>query len=178
MKNYKPLRDFERSYTLQTIDRLWMDQIDALDIMRAGIGFRSYGQRDPLVEYKNEAFLMFEELKQNIQHYIVDQLLRLLRNNVTIQLNQPAPQRKTQRKIRTNADDIAKASGQAKSDNANERKTGSNLRHNGQNGHRGSGRVAGASAPSHSSNPNKIGRNDPCYCGSGKKYKKCHGAQV
>src|SRR5581483_12323 len=134
LKNSKPLRDIERSYTLQTIDRLWMDQIDALDVMRAGIGFRSYGQRDPLVEYKNEAYQMFEELKQNIQHYIVDQLLRLLRSNITIQLNQPEPQRKTPRKMRTNADDIARASGQAKSDGASERKTGFNARGNGQNG--------------------------------------------
>ncbi len=173
LKNSKPLRDIERSYTLQTIDRLWMDQIDALDVMRAGIGFRSYGQRDPLVEYKNEAYLMFEELKQNIQHYIVDQLLRLLRSNVTVQLNQPAPQRKAPRKIRTNADDIAKASGQAKSEGANERTAGFNSRGNGS---RSNGRSATATAPSRPANPAKIGRNDLCPCGSGKKYKKCHGA--
>ena len=173
LKNSKPLRDIERSYTLQIIDRLWMDQIDALDVMRAGIGFRSYGQRDPLVEYKNEAYLMFEELKQNIQHYIVDQLLRLLRSNVTVQMNQPAPERKAPRKIRTNADDIARASGQAKSDNANERKAGFNPRGNGS---RGNGRSPVATAPSRPANPAKIGRNDLCYCGSGKKYKKCHGA--
>ncbi|HLJ36630.1 MAG TPA: preprotein translocase subunit SecA [Ktedonobacteraceae bacterium] len=176
LRNFKPLRDFERSYTLQIIDRLWMDQIDALDVMRAGIGFRSYGQRDPLVEYKNEAYLMFEELKQNIQHYIVDQLLRLLRSNITIQLNQPEPQRKTPRKMRTNADDIARASGQAKSDGASERKTGFNARGNGQNGHRGAGRSPSAPTPSRPANPARIGRNDPCPCGSGKKYKKCHGA--
>ena len=175
LKNFKPLRDFERSYTLQIIDRLWMDQIDALDVMRAGIGFRSYGQRDPLVEYKNEAYQMFEELKQNIQHYIVDQLLRLLRNNITVQLNQPAPQRKAPRKMRTNADDIAKAAGQTKTDATTDRKAGSNPRNNGHNGHKGSGRPI-ASAPSRSPNPTRIGRNDPCYCGSGKKYKKCHGA--
>jgi preprotein translocase subunit SecA len=168
LKNSKPLRDIERSYTLQTIDRLWMDQIDALDVMRAGIGFRSYGQRDPLVEYKNEAYLMFEELKQNIQHYIVDQLLRLLRSNVSVQLNQPEPQRKAPRKIRTNADDIARASGQAKSEGVNERNAGFNPRSN--------GRSATATAPSRPANPARIGRNDPCPCGSGKKYKKCHGA--
>src|SRR5260370_40801623 len=64
-------RDLERSYTLQILDRLWMDHIDALDVMRASIHFRAIGQRDPLVEFKNEAFRMFENLKMTIQHYLV-----------------------------------------------------------------------------------------------------------
>ncbi len=68
--------DIERAYTLQVLDRLWMDHIDALDVMRASIGFRSIGQRDPLVEFKNEAYVMFETLKTQIQHYIVEQLMR------------------------------------------------------------------------------------------------------
>src|SRR5205814_7582210 len=74
--NVPTLRDIERSFTLQVVDRLWMDHIDALDVMRASIHFRSIGQRDPLVEFKNEAFHMFDNLKMSIQHYIVDELLR------------------------------------------------------------------------------------------------------
>src|SRR5436305_5710043 len=70
--NVPTIRDIERSFTLQIVDRLWMDHIDALDVMRASIHFRSVGQRDPLVEFKNEAFRMFEELKLAIQHDIVD----------------------------------------------------------------------------------------------------------
>jgi preprotein translocase subunit SecA len=166
--------DIERSYTLQVLDRLWMDHIDALDVMRASIGFRSIGQRDPLVEFKNEAFLMFENLKDQIQHYIVDQLMRLTKNDITITVKPPeAPKRKVQRPLRTNADAIAKASGQAKSEESDlprstSRRQGSANRQNGR-----------SSASTPDANPrqlSRIGRNDPCPCGSGKKYKKCHGA--
>jgi preprotein translocase subunit SecA len=168
------IRDLERSYTLQIIDRLWMDHIDALDVMRASIHFRSIGQRDPLVEFKNEAFRMFDNLKMSIQHYIVDELLKLLHGNITITVKRPEPQRKAPRNLRTNIDDIAKASGQAKSDGAERgtvsRRQSSSSRQNGQ------GRAAGATTAARTVMANKIGRNDPCPCGSGKKYKKCHGA--
>ncbi len=166
------LREFERSYLLQVVDRLWMDHIDSLDVMRAGIGFRSLGQRDPLVEFKNEAFRMFDDLKQAIQHYTVDALLRMLRNELTVTINKPEPQRKsTPRNVRTNADAIAKASGQVKSDTDAQQAKTNNARRNGTNN--------GKSSSSNVSRPSslgRIGRNDPCPCGSGKKYKKCHGA--
>src|SRR6266568_658498 len=159
------IRDLERSYTLQVIDRLWMDHIDSLDVMRASIHFRSIGQRDPLVEFKNEAFRMFDDLKQTIQHYIVDALLRLLRNDFTLTIQRPEPKRKAPRNLRTNVDDIAKASGQAKSDRFDERAKGTNGRRGGlghrQNGH---GRTAVATQPAHTVAPHKIGRNDLCYC--------------
>jgi len=165
------LRDFERSYLLQVVDRLWMDHIDSLDVMRAGIGFRSLGQRDPLVEFKNEAFRMFDDLKQAIQHYTVDALLKLLRNDLTVTVNRPEPQRKAPRNVRTNADAIAKTSGQAKSEADTQAKV--NARRNGNASHKNNGASAVASRPASSG---RIGRNDPCPCGSGKKYKKCHGA--
>ncbi len=175
-----PLREFERSYLLQVLDRLWMDHIDALDVMRAGISLRAVGQRDPLVEFKNEAFRMFDDLKQAIQHYTVDALLKLLRNDLTITLNRPEPVRKTQRNLRTNVEEIAKASGQAKSDGAEERGRAikGQARRNGSGG-RGSGKGAATATATQTkrvATPVKIGRNDPCPCGSGKKYKKCHGA--
>jgi len=168
------IRDLERSYTLQVIDRLWMDHIDALDVMRASIHFRAIGQRDPLVEFKNEAFRMFENLKATIQHYIVDELLKLLRGNITITVQRPEPQRKIPRNLRTNIDDIARASGQAKSDGA-DRGTASRRQSAGNRQH-GNGRTAVATSAPRPVMANKIGRNDPCPCGSGKKYKKCHGA--
>jgi len=168
------IRDLERSYTLQIIDRLWMDHIDALDVMRASIHFRSIGQRDPLVEFKNEAFRMFENLKMTIQHYIVDELLKLLRGNITITVQRPEPQRKAPRNLRTNIDDIAKASGQAKSDGT-DRGTVSR-RQSTSNRQNGNGRTLTATSAPRPVTANKIGRNDPCPCGSGKKYKKCHGA--
>ena len=162
-------RDFERSSLLQILDLLWMDHIDALDVMRAGIQFRSIGQRDPLVEFKNEAFRMFEDLKRAIQQYTVD---RILRARIELRAEQPEPPRKAQRKLpnqpRTNADAIAQSSGQSKSD-SNARKNGNQARSNG-NGK--SPALAKASVPQ----KGMPGRNDPCPCGSGKKYKKCHGA--
>ena len=151
-----------------------MDHIDALDIMRASIHFRSIGQRDPLVEFKNEAFQMFDNLKMSIQHFIVDELLKLLHGNITITVNRPEPQRKAPRNLRTNVDDIAKASGQAKSDGA-EKGTVSR-RQNTSNRQNGNGRTLTATSAPRPVMANKIGRNDPCPCGSGKKYKKCHGA--
>ncbi len=171
------IRDLERSFTLQVIDRLWMDHIHAVDMLRNSIGFRSIAQRDPLVEFKNEAFRMFEELKAAIQHHIVDSLLKLLRDNITIRIEQPAPKRKAApRNLRTNADDIARAVGQAKSDSstdgtsAGRRAATSTATRTSANGHAPVAPQAARQVPA------KIGRNDPCPCGSGKKYKKCHGA--
>jgi preprotein translocase subunit SecA len=181
-RQVETLRDLERIFTLQVLDRLWMDHIDALDVMRSGIGLRSYGQRDPLVEFKNEAFRMFEDLKQLIQHYIVDALLKLLRFELRLAEQQPpAPKRRAPRNLRTNVDDIARASGQAKTDSTEERHkaparyaSGGGPRHNGRAG--GNGRTPTAAPSPRPTVPAKIGRNDPCPCGSGKKYKKCHGA--
>ncbi len=181
-----PLRDLERAYLLQIVDRLWMDHIDALDVMRAGIGFRSVGQRDPLVEFKNEAFKMFEELKAAIQHYTVDSLLKLLRNDVpTISLERPEPQRKAPTSLQTNAGAIAEASGQAKSDEQEELRrlkapSPSKKQGSAQHSHSAQGRATAFASKAASSTETgvmpKVGRNDPCPCGSGKKYKKCHGA--
>ena len=164
------IRDLERSYTLQVVDRLWMDHIDAVDVLRNSIHFRSVAQRDPLVEFKNEAFRMFESLKLAIQHHIVDDLLRLLRGNITIKVQQPAPKRKAPRNLRTNVDDIARASGQAKSDGVD----GAARRQS--PGARQNGRAPVLTSAPRTVQANKIGRNDLCPCGSGKKYKKCHGA--
>jgi len=181
--NVPTIRDIERSFTLQIVDRLWMDHIDALDVMRASIHFRSVGQRDPLVEFKNEAFRMFEELKLAIQRYIVDELLKLVRGEISLRVQQPEPKRKMPRKVRTNVDELARASGQAKSD-GDERPKAVTGRRNASSGPRSDGRTNGRSnARSPAANqttrptmPGRIGRNDPCPCGSGKKYKKCHGA--
>src|SRR5207244_1033769 len=169
------IRDVERSYTLQIVDRLWMDHIDALDVMRASIHFRSVGQRDPLVEFRNEAFRMFEELKLVIQHYIVDELLKLVHGEITLRVQQPEPKRKVPHKLRTNVDDLARTSGQAKSD-GDEHPKAVTARRNTSPGSRNNGRTPAANQTARPPAPGRIGRNDPCPCGSGKKYKKCHGA--
>jgi preprotein translocase subunit SecA len=117
---------------------------------------------------------MFDNLKVSIQHFIVDELLKLLRGNITITVNRPEPQRKAPRNLRTNIDDIAKTSGQAKSDNID--KGSVSRRHSSNNRQNGNGRTPTATSSPRPVMANKVGRNDPCPCGSGKKYKKCHGA--
>ncbi len=177
------VRDIERSVILQVIDRLWMDHIDALDVLRSSIHFRSVGQRDPLVEFKNEAYLMFDQLKGYIQHYVVDQLLKILPNllsrDFSAPVERPAPRRKAPLPARPNVKTLATSGGQAKARPGNapvqaaaSRAQNAGNRSNGQ----GQKRAAATSTAQSPVVVGKVGRNDPCPCGSGKKYKKCHGA--
>ncbi len=140
----------ERSVMLQVIDWQWMEYLTQMEHFREGIGLRAYGQRDPLVEYKNEAFEMFNELRERIESNIVMAIYR-----VQVQRNAPPPP-----PVVRNLTE----SGPAELD--------------GSNGSRPKQRRATpvAAAAAVSGNPQaKIGRNDPCWCGSGKKYKRCHG---
>lgn len=131
----------ERWVSLSVIDNLWMDHLDAIDDLREGIGLRGYGQRDPLVEYKNEAFSMFERLIAGVDSEIVHRIFK-----VQVQL---APTAQAQ----PSALPITPITQAAKRMQTN------------------------ASESSTSHEPiikNQLGRNDPCWCGSGKKWKKCH----
>jgi preprotein translocase subunit SecA len=123
-------RKLERVVMLRIIDRLWVDHLTALDELREGIGLRAYGQRDPLIEYKTEAYNMFQNLLGNIQRGIAHEFYY-----TSIRVEEP----EARRNIRTNREDADERSREPVK--------------------------AGA----------KVGRNDPCPCGSGKKYKKCHG---
>ncbi|HVB97632.1 MAG TPA: preprotein translocase subunit SecA [Chloroflexota bacterium] len=125
------MRQVERLLMLQVIDRLWVDHLTAIDDLREGIGLRAYGQRDPLVEYKSEAYTMFQGLLTQIRHDVVHSIY-----HVALQHEQPKP---PPRALQTNHVEAA--------DDAREPVR--------------AGR--------------KVGRNDPCPCGSGKKYKRCHG---
>jgi len=121
-----------RQLLLQTIDILWMDHLEAMEYMRSSVRLRAYGQRDPLIEYKNEAIRMFRELEASIKA----QFTHLL--TMAAQPIAQTPQARELKLSREDADSLrAKSSG--------------------------------------SLNKNKVGRNDPCPCGSGKKFKKCHG---
>ncbi|HEY7357696.1 MAG TPA: SEC-C metal-binding domain-containing protein, partial [Ktedonobacterales bacterium] len=211
-KGDETMRWFERQITLQTVDRLWMDHIDAIDVLRAGIGLRGVGQRDPKVEFQREAFIMFDDLKLAIQHDIADLAMRAIPQRA---IDQPKP-KALPHNMRTNLEQIAAASGQAKSDggggvraprmlpapNGNGHGKAAAQGKVGQvaNGHKGQAQgphpkpkqpaMAGARGPQPAqkvgakpagkanmphADPRHIGRNDPCYCGSGKKYKACHG---
>jgi len=145
----------ERDVMLRTIDWQWMEYLTQMEHFREGIGLRAYGQRDPLVEYKNEAFEMFNELRDRIQGSIVSGIFR-----VQVQRNQaPPPPKPVVGQI--------VESGPGELD-------GSGGRSNGEPRKRAAAPV-GAAAGSASAPNAKIGRNDPCWCGSGKKYKRCHG---
>jgi preprotein translocase subunit SecA len=135
----------ERSVLLRSIDQMWIEHLDNIDHLRAGIGLRSYGQRDPLVEYKREAFRMFGELLLAIDRQAASTVFK-----VGFAASQNQQSLLDRRGITVTAP--AKTSDQMT----------------------GEGGVAKEAATSIESE-DKIGRNDPCYCGSGKKYKKCHG---
>lgn len=112
--------DIMASVYIQTLDSLWMDHLEIIDYLKTGIRLRGYAQRDPLVEYKNEAFMLFEKLLTSIQTNYINTILRV----------EPT----------LNVEKIQSQSSMLNNDSTQ-----------------------------------RVGRNDPCPCGSGKKYKKCHG---
>ena len=151
----------ERSVMLQAIDYQWMEYLTQMEQFREGISLRAYGQRDPLVEYKNEAFEMFNELRERIQGSIVSGIFR-------VQLTRNAPPPQPQPLVRQVTE-----SGPAEVDGSNGA-AGAGGKPKAQQ-RRGVPVAAGAAAAVPAGEAAKLGRNDPCWCGSGKKYKRCHG---
>jgi len=153
----------ERDVMLRTIDWQWMEYLTQMEHFREGIALRAYGQRDPLVEYKNEAFEMFNELRDRIESSIVANIYR-----VQVQRNAPPPPAPPLVRQLTE-------SGPGEVDGSNGAGRGATPQQ------RRAAPLAAASAPvpvgaaSGAAAQHKIGRNDPCWCGSGKKYKRCHG---
>jgi len=141
----------ERDVMLRTIDWQWMEYLTQMEHFREGIGLRAYGQRDPLVEYKNEAFEMFNELRERIEMSIVSAIYR-----VQVQRNEPAPPAPplVRQLTESGPGDVDGSNGAPRQRRAAPVGAGAAV-------------PAGAAA--------KLGRNDPCWCGSGKKYKRCHG---
>jgi preprotein translocase subunit SecA len=141
----------ERDVMLRTVDWQWMEYLTQMEHFREGIGLRAYGQRDPLVEYKNEAFEMFTELRDRIQASIVARIFR-----VQIQRNAPPPPPVVRQVFESGPGDP-----DGSGSNGAPRKP------------RPAAPAANAAVPTGAQA--KIGRNDPCWCGSGKKFKRCHG---
>jgi preprotein translocase subunit SecA len=131
------MRQVEKYVNISVIDNLWVDHLDVVDNLRQGIGLRGYGQRDPLVEYKNEAYRMFEQLVNAIDDEIVHRIYK-------IQVQEPPEVHAKHQHLVT----------QAAGSGPSETKT----------------KISRPIV----SDKSKLGRNDPCWCGSGKKYKKCH----
>ena len=157
------LRRVERDVMLQIVDAQWKDHLYSLDHLKEGIGLRGYAQKDPLVEYKRESFDLFQAMKDRIDTEMVRYLWRL---RPVVQgegeVARPAP-RQTRPAVTLNDPSAAASpfSGGAPAARAPQpARTG---------GDDAKVRTIRRDTP-------KVGRNDPCPCGSGKKYKKCHGA--
>ena len=144
------MRQLERFALLRVIDERWKEHLYEMDQLKTGINLRAYGQRDPLVEYKKEAFALFSGLLDTIDKESVEMIFRL-------QLAPPPP----------TAPPIELRKLQAVHEEA---------RSMGYSGNPEEARTAGKKQPVKVEQ--KVGRNDPCPCGSGKKYKKCHGTNA
>ncbi len=178
------LRELERHVYLDVIDEHWMDHLREMDQMREGIGLRAYGQRDPLLEYKKEAFAMFEELTRSIR----DETVRTLFRAALVREPMPgrAPAIATERGAagRSAGGDAAPSAGRPSLAPPRVRVPRQETSHAevtafGTAAPGGPAAQAAPAAPRRSpavTQEAKVGRNDPCPCGSGKKYKKCHGS--
>jgi preprotein translocase subunit SecA len=164
------LRRVERDIMLQIVDSQWKDHLYSLDHLKEGIGLRGYGQKDPLVEYKKESFALFSAMKDRIEEEIVRYLWRLTPmvgsdDPNAAPVRQPAPRRPPQLTMSAHAPApspfgaIGTGSASAVAEPPRPARTG------------GDDVVKQVRR-----DEPKIGRNDPCHCGSGKKFKKCHGA--
>jgi len=157
------LRQLERDVMLQIVDAQWKDHLYALDHLKDGIGLRGYGQRDPLVEYKRESFALFQAMKVRIDEEIIKYLWRIRPVMKTVEsgLAKETPEASTAGLTFNNPGQPASSfpNTTAPITNPNSPRTG---------GDDAKVRTIRRDAP-------KVGRNDPCPCGSGKKYKKCHG---
>ena len=169
------MRYHERMIMLSVIDQQWKDHLRDMDHLKEGIGLRGYGQKDPLVEYKRESFEMFEAMMQRAQEDTVRYLylMQILERptqvaatagpeaEIEAEHSEEAIGQRPPRGVSTSMDDFVEAS---------QRKKRRELEQ---------ARMAGAGETQQVQQVirgEKIGRNDPCHCGSGKKYKKCHGA--
>jgi preprotein translocase subunit SecA len=183
-KQFSPdlLRWLERRIILDVVDTQWKDHLLSLDHLKEGIGLRGYGQKDPLVEFKKEAFVLFEDMMARIDNETVRYLfhVQIQREEAPPPQVQPRPAAPP-RQIHSAATAVASAAARAEQAPARlpdfaralERKQERQQKDlQFQTG------AAQAEAPKPVRAGAKVGRNDPCPCGSGKKYKKCHGANA
>lgn len=134
----KLMRILEKALFLRTIDMLWIDHLDAMTHLREGIGLRGYGQKDPLIEYKNESYRMFKTLLSAIDSEIVNLIFKVEISAQAVETQETPIETKSTQKSTPQE-------------------------------------IESKSRNSKSIHKEKVGRNDPCPCGSGKKYKKCCG---
>jgi len=181
------MREAERNIMLHVIDDQWKDHLLSMDHLKEGIGLRGYGQKDPLVEYKKESFKLFQDMMDRIEDETVRYLyfLRFEQNNAPAMpfvldeegyVDDEATEQQKQLEKTRAAEELQKRAAQS---------AVQDMTRNIQRQHEKELKdlqflgTSTSTAPKTVSNGGpKVGRNDPCPCGSGKKYKKCHGAEA
>jgi preprotein translocase subunit SecA len=183
-KQFSPdlLRWLERRIILDVVDTQWKDHLLSLDHLKEGIGLRGYGQKDPLVEFKKEAFILFEDMMARIDNETIRYLF-----HVQIQQGEAPQQAREARpeplRHQPSSAIAAAASAAARAEEAPQRLPDF-ARALERKQERQQKDLQYQTGPAQSEAPKpvragaKVGRNDPCPCGSGKKYKKCHGASA
>ena len=168
-------RQIEKMVLLQTLDHLWREHLVMLEHLRQVIGFRAYGQRDPLNEYKSEAFVLFEALLARLREMVTGQLMHIeLAPEEEEEFLQPAELPPME------AHHIDATTGLDEFEFANASVDGSARYDDGQEARRTPVQTRKSAAQVDPNNPatwGKVSRNALCPCGSGKKYKHCHGSQ-
>jgi preprotein translocase subunit SecA len=144
------VRHFEKAVMLQILDGAWKEHLAAMDYLRQGIGLRGYGQKDPKQEYKKEGFAMFSDMLERIKHEIIGVLSKV---QVRAESDVEAVEQQRRNKVQV----------KYHHDSANPMSEG------------GEGGKGGEEQAPFQRQGRKVGRNEPCPCGSGKKYKQCHG---
>jgi preprotein translocase subunit SecA len=167
------MRELERYVILQVVDTRWREHLDNMDYLREGVHLRAMAQKDPLVEYRGEGHQMFEELGYAIHEEVVNVLFHAQIEpgdaaDLDLERNGDAGPMSYEHQSLAGAEAIAAAGvgGEAMATATMAGNIGGN----------GGGSVATIPQQRVVSEEQKLGRNDPCWCGSGKKYKKCHGA--
>ena len=175
------LREAERFIMLNVIDTQWKDHLLSMDHLKEGIGLRGYGQKDPLIEYKKESWIIFQEMMDRIEDETVRYLFFL-----TVENARPVMPFAEESEYEEDDDDEAEAKAAAERELEEKRQAQATVLDFTRNIQRkkekelaelqfvGNDGTSGTNQPIIASK--KPGRNDPCHCGSGKKYKKCHGA--
>ena len=149
------MREVERQIMLQVLDNLWKEHLASMDQLRQGIGLRAYAQKNPKQEYKRESFALFEDLLDNIKYETIRYLSHI---EVATQEDMQRLEQQRREEQKNREYQHAQAQGMASEEGAGS-DTGSGIE---------------ARQPVQRLGP-KVGRNDPCICGSGKKYKQCCG---
>lgn len=163
------MRQLERALLLQVVDQRWKQHLYDMDKLKEGIGLRAYGQKDPLLEYKREGLQMFTEMVTQIKAELIQFILKVQ----AYQEDRPGPRSSMPSRWRESRPEFSMAAAPSASGHdpfGGDGQLGAGPRDMSQAVPTG----GGAREPIRRDMP-KIGRNDPCPCGSGKKYKKCHG---